>query len=545
MEDLSQRAAQLIAEQTRDWDPDRKAAAALYMAAQHTRARIRDKYSHPAELAQSIDPEYNITPAIELISRSLERAIRQPRRHLLVSMPPREGKSLLCAVWGPLRALQINPNALVVVATYASSLAETHSIKARKMIREHGTGALDSLTGMPVADKLGLALRGDRRAVKAWEIAGADGGYVAVGLHGGLTGRGADLLLVDDPFKDSEEADSEAQREKVWAWWQSVAQTRLSNDASVVIIHTRWHPKDLIGRIKDEEAELPPGLRTWRYINIPALSEVGVPDTLGRSVPGVAMTSATGKSASWFEEKRRAVGERVWNALYQGMPAPLEGGLFKRDWFGKHRLAEVPPNPVVTVVAIDPAETGKRDEAGIIGGSVYADGTRVLVEDWSGKYTSDEWGRKGVLLALEMGASEVAVECYTAGVTYLRVVKLAYDAIRSERLLDPSLPVLPLRPPFRVTQWRGKGDAVVRSAALRQAVEVGRTRVVGARLSVFESQAVGWLMGQHQPDRVAAGVIADDRLAKLFGAKPVIASPLSTAGRAPSSNVTWLSRKLG
>jgi hypothetical protein len=335
----------------------------------------------------------------------------------------------------------------------------------------------------------------------------------------------------------------------VWAWWQSVAHTRLSKDASIVVIHTRWHPQDLAGKILVEEKDLPAGQRSWRHLNIPAMSEQDVPDALSRRDMGVAMVSAAGRDAPWFAEKRRAVGERVWNALYQGMPAPLEGGLFKRAWFGKHRLAEVPVDPVVTVVAIDPAETGKRDEAGIIGGSVYADATRVLVEDWSGKYTSDEWGRKGVLLALEMGASEVAVECYTAGVTYLRVVRLAYDAIRLEReqarLADPSLPPLPPRPPFRVTQWRGKGDAVVRSAALRQSVEVGRTRVVGARLSVFESQAVGWLMGQHQPDRVAAAVIADDRLAKLFGAKPVIASPLDTAGRAPSSNVTWLSRKLG
>src|SRR5699024_2026004 len=130
-----------------------------------------------------------------------------------------------------------------------------------------------------------------------------------------------------------------------------------------------------------------------------------------------------GRTAADFAATRRPVGERVWYALYQGVPAPVEGGLFARDWFSAHRLASLDERPVATVVGIDPAETGEGDEAGIVAAALLRDGTIALTHDWSGHMTSDQWARAAIRLALETGAREVAFEAYSTPTTYRRVLR--------------------------------------------------------------------------------------------------------------------------
>src|SRR5699024_8182946 len=161
--------------------------------------------------------------------------------------------------------------------------------------------------------------------------------------------------------KNMQEADSASHRRKVMEWFRAVALTRLAPNASIVLIQTRWHPEDLAGQVLAAEAAVDKAQRTWRYINIPAVAEEGVTDALrragrNRSVPaggeggvrhgwrrerGAAMGRARGRTAAAFAATRRSVGERVWYALYQGVPAPVEGGLFARDWFSTHRLASL------------------------------------------------------------------------------------------------------------------------------------------------------------------------------------------------------------
>lgn len=532
-------------------DPDQREGILAHARAHHVRQTTLTRYAHPAELALAVEPGYVMTPAIELLSRSVERALTEPQRNLLITMPPQEGKSDLCSVWAVIRALQHDPNTRVILATYGDSLAEDHSRKALGVIRSHGTGAFDAITGQPVEDKLGLRLDESRASVSGWKVEGGRGGLKAVGLGSAITGSAADLFIIDDPYKNMQEADSEAHRRKVDEWWKSVALTRLAPNASVILIQTRWHPEDLAGTILASEDKLDPEDRTWRYINIPAVSAVGVPDALNRP-PGVAMTSARGRTAAQFEARRRAVGERVWFALYAGVPTPPEGGLFSRAWFDDHRLDAAPADPAMTVVAVDPAETGKGDEAGIIAASL-AHGTVVFTHDRSGKFTSEQWAREAVLLAVEVGASEVAVEAYTAATTYRRVVLGAYQTLHKElRARDADTLTETERkiasrttPPFTVHLWRGKGDAVARSALLRQAVEVGTARVVGDVFGVFVDQAATWQLGQHQPDRLAAGVIAHDRLTAQAGrGESVLASPTRTTGRgalAPG----WSTRRAG
>ena len=137
---------------------------------------------------------------------------------------------------------------------------------------------------------------------------------LAGGILSSTTGFGASVLVVDDPVKGAQEADSAAHRRRVITEYRSTLATRVHPGGSVLLVMTRWHPGDLAGELLDSERDL------WRHINIPAVAEAGVPDALGRE-PGVAMTSALGFTADHFAAARRTSGERAWYALYAGVPA--------------------------------------------------------------------------------------------------------------------------------------------------------------------------------------------------------------------------------
>lgn len=543
-----------VAAVTRTWTEAQRNSYMHTMRRTLARERSLTRCRNAAELAASVEPGYRITPALALIADALEDAITQPGRNLIVTTPPQEGKSTLCAVWATVRALQHNPDCRVILATYAEGLAEEHSRAARAVIESHGTSAKDPL-GEPLPDRLGLELSPDKAAATRWTLRGFRGGMVAAGVNSTITGRAADLFIIDDPYKNSQEADSAAHRKKVSDWIRSVAFTRLSPDASVILVQTRWHPKDIAGELLAEEEELPESDRSWRYINVPALSAPGVPDALGRTVMGEVMVSARGRTAAHFLRTRRNVGERVFWALYQGRPEPPEGALFRRAWFDKYRLPLLPPPGAVAVVGVDPAETGEHDEAGVVVGTLTDSGQVALVEDVSGRMTSREWSRAAVLAAVRHGASEIAVECYTAGTTYADIVEGTLAAVAEEAARLAAAGAAPvvdgvdcapmLSPGFgvRVHQWRGKGDAVIRSAALRQAVETGACRVAGDGLGTLEDQACGWQLGQHQPDRVAAAVIVHDRL--TYGAGLTVQLPDFRAAQQATGRNPWLRRRIG
>jgi hypothetical protein len=328
--------------------------------------------------------------------------------------------------------------------------------------------------------------------------------------------------------------------------------------------NTRWNPDDLCGRLLAHDRAQPPEFREWHYVNIPAISGPGYYDTLQRP-PGVPLESARGRTKADFEAIERSVGKRVWNALYQGAPTPPEGGLFAQAWFDEHRLAEMPERTRVRIVAVDPAESGEGDEAGVIAAALLyppSPETRVVsalmmpegvpeplspqvlfTHDRSGQMTSDAWAKAAVDLALETDASYIFIETYTAGTTYINVVKTEI----TKRLKDPATDAVTraklIALLHRVHGWRGTGDAVARSGLLRQAVEVGTAVVLDHEMAEMEQQAVNWTVGRHQPDRVAASVIAHDRLIAMLGQQAQIGSPTRTRGESPRT--AWLARKVG
>lgn len=507
--EVFERAAQL--------PPGQRAAFAAWAAQTLARQRSLRSCASPAELARSIDPTYAITPAIALMAEHLEHATTTRSARLLITCPPQEGKSTLVAVWTVLRQLQRNPDTRILIASYSEDLARQASQAARNIISAYGTGARDPLTGVELSDRLGLGLAGDRWAAGNWQIKGHKGGVVAVGMGGTITGRPCDMLVIDDPLKGMAAADSPTERAKVIAGFQGDLTTRLAPGAPIILIQTRWHEQDLAGFLLAEHAE------TWTHINIPAVATAGVPDALERPV-GELLESARGRTPEEWDAIRRAVGERVWAALYLGSPYPLGGTLFSQAWFDRYRLGGEPAL-YRRIVTIDPAETGKGDEAGIVAAGLAGDGTVVLSQDWSGQLSSAQWPRRACLLALACGASEVVFEAYSAPTTYAGLLKRAYDDLVIEAAANGGMVEgvrVPGHRPFYINPWKGSGNALVRSTGFRHATSVGRCRVVGHQLATLEAHAIRWQEGQHQPDRVAAGTIAFD---VLSGGGEMVMSP--------------------
>jgi hypothetical protein len=460
-------------------------------------AAARRQPTSPAELAAHLVPGYRVTPTIAMLSAVLEKAVTEPDGRYIITCPPRTGKSVLVSQVLPVWALIHNPDTEVIVKSYGDDLAEEHSAAARRLVADH-------------PDVVGIALAADKKAVGRWRVEGHRGGMLAGGILSSTTGFGSDLLIVDDPVKGAQEADSAAYRRRLIAEFRASLLTRLMPRGSAIVVLTRWHEDDIAGELLAE-----PGSR-WTHINIPAVSTAGVPDALGREQTGIAMVSAIGRSAEDFAEIRRGVGERVWAAMYLGVPSTPEGGLIKAAWLDAWRLDTAPARPVTTCVAVDPSDSGTGDAAGVLAASLTADGVVCLIADRSRPMTSHEWGREAVDLAYSVGASQIAVEGYTTAATYGRVIR---EALARHRQLHPDAHTV------RVTTWRGKGDAVARSAPLLQAMETGRFRLAGHH-PAFEAAAVSWQAGMHQPDQVAAAVIAFDALAKAAGAEVQISAPI-------------------
>ncbi|HYC31400.1 MAG TPA: phage terminase large subunit, partial [Gemmatimonadales bacterium] len=201
--------------------------------------------------------------------------------------------------------LQYNPGERVIVAAYNQLLANKFSRKTRRIAAGR------------------IALAGDRTAVEDWETT-AGGGYRAVGVGAGVTGQGGNLILIDDPVKSREEAESEAYRDRVWEWYTDDLFSRREPDAVMILIITRWHEDDLAGRILASEHG-----KQWTVLSLPALAEPG--DPMGRK-PGQALCPDR-YPVKALEEIRQVQTPYTWAALYQQRPAPLEGGIFKRVWW--------------------------------------------------------------------------------------------------------------------------------------------------------------------------------------------------------------------
>ncbi len=244
-------------------------------------------------------------------------------RRLIVEMPPRHGKSETTTIKFPAWYLGRHPNQRGIIASHTGSLAARFSMRARN---DFGQFAPE-IWGLRVAPDVAAMYRWDVFDPKA-PPGQPPGGLIAAGIGGPITGQGAHLAVIDDPFKDAEQANSKVQRDAVWDWYRFVLRTRLMPEGVIVLVLTRWHEDDLAGRLL-QAAKDDPGADQWVVLRLPAIAEED--DPLGRS-PGEPLWPEQYSEAS-LQATRASVGQYVWAALYQQRPQPASGGIFKREWF--------------------------------------------------------------------------------------------------------------------------------------------------------------------------------------------------------------------
>jgi predicted phage terminase large subunit-like protein len=256
-----------------------------------------------------------------------------------------------------------NPDKQIITCTYSGEFATDFGREVREIVAGQEYQSL-----FP-----GVHLAEDSKAKGRWHT--TDGGvYVAVGVGGPITGRGAHLALIDDPIKNRQDADSEVVRESVWKWYTSTLRTRLMPGGAIVLVLTRWHEDDLAGRLL-EAAEH--GGEQWEVVSLPALSERG--EALWPEWYPVAELNAI----------KSAVGPRDWLALYQQQPTADDGTFFKREWF-RARYQTLPEN-LRTVITGDFAVTeggGDFTELGVWG---FGDGKFYALDWWSGQADPSVW----------------------------------------------------------------------------------------------------------------------------------------------------------
>jgi predicted phage terminase large subunit-like protein len=421
--------------------------------------------------AIGLNREYKTPPHIELLADALEAVERGEIKRLMVFMPPRHGKSNLASEIFPAWYLGRKPHHQVMFTTYGQDLADGFGRKVRNAVADpRHTRAFP-----------GSLLAEDSQSAKRFNT-GAGGVYYAVGAGGAVTGRGADLLILDDPLKNREEADSRLIRDKLWDWYASTAYTRLMPGGAVVLIQTRWHEDDLAGRLlKGEE--------NWKVINLPAIAEEN--DLLGRS-PGRALWPEQ-YDIQALENIRGTIGQREFAALYQQRPAPLEGALFKRDWI---RTGRSPGAGVRIAMGVDLALSTKES----------ADYTAIAV------MARDEFGKLYVLdvvrervdfpnalrlirnMADKWNPRAIAIE------------QVAYQAVVVQELLrQTTLPIRGVLP---------DKDKVTRAQPLALRYEQGLVQHAHDLPGWFTDELFAFPNGQHD-DAVDALVYAYQQVMKL------------------------------
>ena len=322
-------------------------------------------------------------PMHHLIASHLDRVVSGEIQRLIITVPPQTGKSRLVSNLLPAYWFGKHPNDPIILSSYSASLAEFHSQRARDILESPEYKLLFPKT----------KIRADTRAKEFWLIDGqTDGGMLAVGVGGGITGHPAKLGLIDDPTSNDEEAQSQTMRDKVWDWFLKSFRSRIRPDGAQIVCMTRWHESDLVGRILNDPAISREG---WVVLRIPALTEtqeerdfnnrklnlpIGEADPLGRT------EEVSCSPVRWPTDHfkvLKAGSLLTWICLYQNAPIGIQGVVLQRELF---QYLSVTPACSSYVRYWDKAgtENGGKYTAGVLLGyerALSGNGGRIVILD--------------------------------------------------------------------------------------------------------------------------------------------------------------------
>lgn len=514
--------------------PVHQMAEAELIAEAEAIQRAQDEHAlrDPATLMRHLNPAgYRHRAHLRIIAAAVADVGDGRDDRLIIATPPQVGKTVTAVVGGALWWLCRNPADRVLIGSYGSTLAINRGRSIRKLVVEHG-------------HRYGLRLERGSARVDDWSLL-SGGGVKSVGVGSGVTGSPGDFGLIDDPHKGRIEADQMRARDRVYEWYSGDFLSRLSPDAPIMIIMTRWHPDDLVSRVLADEGRKEDGGR-WRVIHMPALATDPDRDPLRRPVgaplphPRIS-PSDTDRALRHWNGKRAASTVRDWHAVYQGDPRPVEGALLSRKLLRERRCyqagAQQPcAEPVKAAVAVDPSGGG-RDTAGIIGGYLGTDKRLYLVADRSGVMSSDAWARTACQMAVDIDADRVIVERNYGGDMAKLSIRTAWDALRREELHqlggDPTADRYLSAARYarlcpRIVEVTAKKSKLLRAEPIAQQWTEDRIRTA-AYLPDVEEEWATW-----QPDQTDSPGRIDASVYLGYGMLPPPSSAGGRGGAAPS-----------
>lgn len=323
---------------------------------------------------RQVYPNYKFYKFHATLIEQLQGIIDGNCNRLILQVPPRTGKSLLSSILLPAAYLKAHPERFVGISSYSAELSQGFSRKARDFFRESG-GQLDP----------------SQQAVNAWGTQGG-GGLWAAGVGGAITGRSGHLLIIDDPVKNREEAESPRMMEKLWDWYASTLYTRLEPEVgAIVVIQTRWSENDMIGQLIDNEFNVSEkGRENWTIVDFPALYEDAgsrpllpehceiIPDW--RTEEGQALCPQRYDEDD-YERIREAIGTREFASLYQQRPAPIGGNMFDPSWWQYYSHDTIMPNFDRVMLSVDCTFTDANTSDFVVGMVVGQSGPNFYVLD--------------------------------------------------------------------------------------------------------------------------------------------------------------------
>ena len=330
-----------------------------------------------------LPPPAHLKPVIDLWQQTAERQVFG-----VIELPPRHAKTttaMHALAWHVLRS----PEKTSAYATYAQTLARSKSRTIRNLALEAGATLADDMANLD-----------EWRTKKG-------GGLLATGVGGPLTGQGiTGVAVVDDALKNREDATSQTIRDDIWDWFRDVVWTRLEEQASVIVMATRWHEDDLIGRLLAQGVEGVPFTR----VRLPAVAEVD--DPLGREVGAALWPDRF--PVEKLAEIEKLIGSYSWASLYQQRPAPIGGGIFRRQWFGRYE--SLPAELEDILLSVDCAAKKTTDGSNTAILALARKGPhRYVLDNETGHFTTSETVAKILAMRMRVGAKRVLVEEKAAG----------------------------------------------------------------------------------------------------------------------------------
>jgi predicted phage terminase large subunit-like protein len=402
-------------------------------------------------------PRFQLAKHHATLADKLEAAARGEISRLMVFMPPRHGKSMISTRFFPGWYLGKFPSRSVITASYSQDIADDFGRKVRNDVSNDVHRTI-----FP-----GFRITVDSKSLRRFET-GQGGEYFAVGRGGPITGRGAHVVLIDDPLKDRAEARSETIRRSLHEWFENVLYTRLAPGGIVILIQTRWHDDDLAGWLLREHAE-----QDWQVLSLPAIAER---DESFRKA-GEALWPERFSLRTLLKTKE-SVGSSAWSSLYQQRPVSAETAVFKQEWFRRYR--ELPASFQKIVQSWDTAfKVGADNDYSVCTTWGVTENAYFLISLWRGRVEFPELRRQVVNQGEAWKPHEILVEDRASGQSIVQEIRQA-----------TRFPVVPVKV---------DSDKRTRAEAVTPLFEAGKVLLPedAAWLPDFEDELVNFPVGVH------------------------------------------------